>query len=71
MVADELRRQADQFIDLAELEDQICRDPASRPVRDREAGPRQVERRRHSPAAAASSATLTYPDEEDDNQGGR
>lgn len=34
MVADELRRQADQFIDLADLEDQICRDPASRPVRE-------------------------------------
>ena len=39
MVADELRRQADQFIDLADLEDQICRDPASRPVREpREGG---------------------------------
>ena len=34
MVADELRRQADQFIDLADLEQQICRDPASRPVRE-------------------------------------
>ena len=32
MVADELRRQADQFIDLADLEDKICRDPATRPV---------------------------------------
>src|SRR6187399_223521 len=32
MVADELRRQADQFIDLADLEDQICRDPATRPA---------------------------------------
>ncbi len=69
MVADELRRQADQFIDLAELEEQICRDPASRPIRDREAAPRQVERRRHAAAAAASPSTLTYPDEDDDNQG--
>ena len=34
MVADELRRQADQFIDLADLEEQICRDPATRPVRE-------------------------------------
>ena len=33
-VADELRRQADQFIDLADLETQICRDAASRPVRE-------------------------------------
>src|SRR6187399_604088 len=39
MVADELRRQADQFVDLAELEPRICRDPATRPVREpREAG---------------------------------
>ena len=29
MVADELRRQADQFIDLAELEDQLARDATS------------------------------------------
>ncbi|MGL4395707.1 MAG: NYN domain-containing protein [Hyphomicrobium sp.] len=34
MVADDLRRQADQFIDLADLESQICRDPATRPVRE-------------------------------------
>lgn len=34
MVADELRRQADQFIDLADLENQICRDPSTRPQRE-------------------------------------
>ncbi len=34
MVADELRRQADLFVDLADLEQQICRDPASRPARE-------------------------------------
>ena len=34
MVADELRRQADQFIDLADLETQICRDPTARPQRE-------------------------------------
>ena len=44
MVADELRRQADQFIDLADLEEQICRDRATRavasPVREtRTSGP--------------------------------
>jgi len=32
MVADELRRQADQFIDLVELQDIVCRPQASRPV---------------------------------------
>ena len=34
MVADELRRQADQFIDLADLETMICRDTAARPQRE-------------------------------------
>ncbi|MEZ5924271.1 MAG: NYN domain-containing protein [Hyphomicrobiaceae bacterium] len=34
MVADELRRQADQFIDLADLEQQICRDPSIRAQRE-------------------------------------
>ena len=34
MVADELRRQADQFIDLADLESMICRDTAGRPHRE-------------------------------------
>jgi len=44
MAADELRRQADQFIDLAELEDEIGRDPAERPARDDpEDGPFEVE----------------------------
>jgi uncharacterized LabA/DUF88 family protein len=34
MVADELRRQADQFIDIADLENLIGRDAAARPVRE-------------------------------------
>lgn len=33
MVADELRRQSDQFIDLADLKPLICRDPSTRPLR--------------------------------------
>jgi uncharacterized LabA/DUF88 family protein len=33
MVADELRRQADQFIDLADLGPIICREPSTRTVR--------------------------------------
>ncbi len=68
MVADELRRQADQFVDLADLEDQICRDPATRPVREpREPGQRPVSRR--APAASAPAAsTLDYPDDEDDGR---
>ena len=34
MVADELRRQADQFIEIADLENQICRDAGTRPQRE-------------------------------------
>ena len=34
MVADELRRQADQFIDVADLEKDICRDPTARVPRE-------------------------------------
>jgi uncharacterized LabA/DUF88 family protein len=36
MVADELRRQADQFIDLADLRDEIGREPGERTERPRE-----------------------------------
>jgi uncharacterized LabA/DUF88 family protein len=55
MVADELRRQADQFIDLSDLEKEIARDPATRPPRD--AAPRG---RLAAPQAAAQ---LSYPDD--------
>src|SRR4051812_16309017 len=34
MIADELRRQADGFIDLADLQSRIGRDPAGRPARE-------------------------------------
>jgi uncharacterized LabA/DUF88 family protein len=34
MIADELRRQADQFIDIADLEKEICRDPSQRVSRE-------------------------------------
>jgi hypothetical protein len=34
MVADELRRQADQFIDIIELQSKIGRDPNERPQRE-------------------------------------
>lgn len=36
MVADDLRRQTDQFIDLADLRDEIGRDPAERETRTRD-----------------------------------
>lgn len=56
MVADELRRQADQFIDLADLENLICRDPAQRaerPVRS------------YSRGSARGSEPATYRDNDD------
>jgi hypothetical protein len=49
MVADELRRQADQFVDIVELQPKIGRDPAERAPRE----PREMreprEPRQHTP----------------------
>lgn len=59
MVADELRRQADQFIDLADLETQICRDPSARVAREPRAFPSR------SPTAAAPAAReSSYQDDD-------
>jgi uncharacterized LabA/DUF88 family protein len=44
MVADELRRQADVFLDIVELQPKIGRDPAERPVREA-----REPRERHTP----------------------
>jgi hypothetical protein len=67
MVADELRRQADQFIDLAELEPRICRDPATRPVREpREPGQR-VSSRRSSHQAPVPASQMPVPDDEEES----
>jgi uncharacterized LabA/DUF88 family protein len=41
MIADDLRRQADHFIDLMTLKAEIGRDPSERPVRHAE-GPETV-----------------------------
>jgi uncharacterized LabA/DUF88 family protein len=61
MVADDLRRQADQFIDLADLEKLICRDQSTRP-----ASSTRAPSRRPAVTPAEASAVLDYPDEEDD-----
>ena len=65
MVADELRRQADQFVDLADLEQLICRDPSTRPPRteraERFAGTRRVE-----PVGYTRPASEPVPFEEPD-----
>ena len=43
MVADELRRQADQFIDLADIEQLVCRDGGGRPARTERPAPARRE----------------------------
>ena len=53
MVADELRRQADQFIDIVELQPKIGRDPSERATRDARE-PR--EPRQHTPQFLQRSA---------------
>jgi hypothetical protein len=45
MVADELRRQADVFLDIVELQPKIGRDPSERPPRE----PREPRERQHTP----------------------
>ena len=45
MVADELRRQADVFLDIAELQAKIGRDPSERPARE----PREPRGQQHTP----------------------
>jgi uncharacterized LabA/DUF88 family protein len=45
MIADELRRQADQFIDIIELQSKIGRDPVERQARE----PRESREPRHTP----------------------
>ncbi len=56
MVADELRRQADQFLDIIELQSKIGRDPNERPQREpRDA--REPREARHTPQFLQRSPT--------------
>lgn len=52
MISDELRRQADQFIDIADLEMEISRDPSQRVPRETREG-RMPQHRFARPAAAS------------------
>jgi len=54
MVADELRRQADVFLDIVELQPKIGRDPAERAAR--EAREPRESRERHTPQFLQRSA---------------
>lgn len=62
MVADELRRQADQFIDLADLEQVICRDGGARPPVRQQATSRSSSRS----AAAATAGPVRFDDAGED-----
>jgi uncharacterized LabA/DUF88 family protein len=51
MIADELRRQADQFVDIVELQPKISRDPTERPARETRAPRHLLQRRQQGPGA--------------------
>ena len=55
MVSDDLRRQADQFIDIADLEKEICRDPSARVSREAREGRLQQFRTQRSETYPAGS----------------
>jgi uncharacterized LabA/DUF88 family protein len=56
MVADELRRQADIFLDIVELQGKIGRDPAERAAREARP-PRDDRERQHTPQFLQRSTT--------------
>ena len=62
MLADELRRQCDQFTDLIELRSKIGRDPTERPARE----PREGREQRHTPQFLQRSPTSQRVEVEDD-----
>ena len=67
MVADELRRQADTFLDLAELMPRIGRDPGERSGRMQNA-PNFLQRQSHAPAPVGAGADM---DDDEDDVGNR
>jgi len=65
MVADELRRQADQFVDIMDLQSKIGRDPTDPPIREpREA--REPREPRHTPQFLQRSPTAQRVEVEDE-----
>lgn len=62
MIADELRRQADEFIDLIHLANRVGRDPGDRS--DRPPPARQQERRPVTPGSVPNEGELEEDDEE-------
>jgi uncharacterized LabA/DUF88 family protein len=67
MVADELRRQSDQFIDLADLEQLICRDPSTRPPRVERPERTHARRGPEGPSQRSVSEPVPYDEDEDED----
>jgi hypothetical protein len=72
MVADELRRQADVFLDIVELQSKIGRDPSERPAREPRP-PRGGEHGQHTPQflqrpASPPRAPAGAPTDDDDEE---
>jgi len=65
MVADELRRQADQFVDIIELQSKIGRDPTDRPMREPR-DPREPREPKHTPQFLQRSPTSQRVEVEDE-----
>jgi len=65
MVADELRRQADQFVDIIELQSKIGRDPTDRPLREPR-DQREPREPRHTPQFLQRSPTAQRVEVEDE-----
>src|SRR6266540_7096015 len=67
MVADELRRQADQFVDIVELQPKIGRDPAERAAREaREPRDRHTPQFLQRPTAPQPAGAGAHLDDDDD-----
>jgi uncharacterized LabA/DUF88 family protein len=62
MVADELRRQADEFIDIVALQGKVGRDPGERPVRE----PREPREPRHTPQFLQRSTAVPQVEVEEE-----
>ena len=65
MIADELRRQADQFVDIVELQPKISRDPAARAAREARE-PRHMPQFLQRPTAPQRAGAGASLDDDDD-----
>lgn len=67
MIADDLRRQADQFLDLVDLQSRIGRDPGERPAREVRTSDGKPESRSAMPAFIERPAPARPPRDRDED----